>query len=141
MNPSPEWSASERRAAEAQSGPTPPSGRKSKNAWPAGCAGTFQGTLCVVSRRQAIRRSRLVQNSQIPIGIAIEKGFHSLVEVLLRNGVSADERALAKAVRRRNKDIVELLLQFGAKVGMVGLEPIVYIPNESGVCFRWHRFL
>src|SRR5206468_6912068 len=29
-----------------------------------------------------------------PMGIAIEKGFHSLAEVLLENGVPADARAL-----------------------------------------------
>lgn len=51
-----------------------------------------------------------------PIGIAIEKGFHSLVEVLLQNRIPPDGRALQHAVSHRNKDIIELLLQHGADV-------------------------
>jgi hypothetical protein len=45
------------------------------------------------------------------MGIAIEKGFHSLVEVLLQNGVPADGSALLEAAEYRNKDLVELLFQ------------------------------
>ena len=37
-----------------------------------------------------------------PIGIAIEKGFHSLVEVLPQKGVQADGRALQRAAEYRN---------------------------------------
>lgn len=48
-----------------------------------------------------------------PIGIAIEKGFHSLAEVLLQNGVPADGRALEMAAQYRNQDIVELLFTKG----------------------------
>ena len=60
-----------------------------------------------------------------PIGISIEKGFHSLAEVLLQNGVPADGRALQRAAEYRNKDIVELIFQFGASVDMVDFEYIV----------------
>ncbi|MFN0017411.1 MAG: hypothetical protein ACKVP0_04070 [Pirellulaceae bacterium] len=49
-----------------------------------------------------------------PMGIAIGLGFHSLIEVLLQNGIPADGSALQVALRRRNKDIVMLLLQYGA---------------------------
>ncbi len=62
-----------------------------------------------------------------PIGIAIEKGFHSLAEVLLQNGVPADGRALQRAAEYRNRDLVELMFRFGADVNMVGFEYIVSI--------------
>ncbi len=58
------------------------------------------------------------------IGIAIEKGFHSLTEVLLQNGNPPDGRALQRATAYRNIDIVELMLQFGATVDMVDFEYI-----------------
>ena len=50
-----------------------------------------------------------------PIGIAIEKGFHSLAEVLLQNGIPADARALQRAAEYRNRDIVELMFQYGLR--------------------------
>ena len=62
-----------------------------------------------------------------PIGIAIEMGFHSLAEVLLQNGVPADGRALQRAAEYRNKEIVELMFQFGAKASLVEFEYIVSI--------------
>ena len=62
-----------------------------------------------------------------PMGIAIEKGFHSLAEVLLQNGVPADGRALQTAAEYRNKEIVELMFQFGAEVNLVDFEYIVSI--------------
>jgi len=62
-----------------------------------------------------------------PIGIAIEKGFHSLAEVLLRNGVPADARALQRACEYRNRDIVELMFQYGATVDSVEFDYIVSI--------------
>jgi hypothetical protein len=38
------------------------------------------------------------------MGIAIEKGFHSLVEVLLKNGFPADGKTLWEAVRQLTSD-------------------------------------
>jgi hypothetical protein len=66
-----------------------------------------------------------------PIGIAIEKGFHSLAEVLLQNGVPADGGALQRAAEYRNIDFVELILQFGATVDMVDFEYIVFIGERE----------
>jgi len=66
-----------------------------------------------------------------PIGIAIEKGFHSLAEVLLQNGIPADGRALQRAAEYRNIDIVELILQYGATVDMVEFEHIVFIGERE----------
>lgn len=66
-----------------------------------------------------------------PIGIAIEKGFHSLVEVLLQNGIPADARALQRAAEYRNRGIVELMFQYGATVDMVDFEYIVSIGERD----------
>lgn len=60
-----------------------------------------------------------------PMGIAIEKGFHSLVEVLLQNGIPADARALQEAVSWRSQDIVELLFEYGAEVNSIDFEDVV----------------
>ncbi len=64
-----------------------------------------------------------------PIGIAIEKGFHSLVEVLLQNGIPPDGRALQHAVSYRNKGIIELLLQHGADVNSIDFAQVVYVSD------------
>jgi hypothetical protein len=64
-----------------------------------------------------------------PIGIAIEKGFHSLVEVLLQNGVPANARALQRAVEAHDRDIVELMFQYGATVNMVEFDYVVFSGN------------
>lgn len=53
------------------------------------------------------------------MGIAIEKGFHSLVEVLLKNGFPADGKTLWEAIRQRRHAIVALLLDFGAEIKSV----------------------
>ncbi len=66
-----------------------------------------------------------------PIGIAIESRFHSLVEVLLKNGVPADERALWCAARFRNEEIVELIFQSGATVDMVNFQQIVSLGDPK----------
>src|SRR5881409_684748 len=64
-----------------------------------------------------------------PIGIAIEKAFHSLVEVLLQNGIPPDGRALQHAVSYRNKGIIELLLQHGADVNSIDFAQVVYVSD------------
>ena len=51
-----------------------------------------------------------------PLGVALESGSHSLVELLLRHEDSqlARNDALAHAVRSRRTDLVELTLRYGA---------------------------
>ena len=61
-----------------------------------------------------------------PMGIAIESDFHSLVEVLLRNGVPACSRALSRAVGGRHLEIVELLLDHGADVNSISLREVTW---------------
>ncbi len=59
------------------------------------------------------------------MGIAIESGFHSMVEVLLQNEVPPDGSALSAALCRRNEDIVNLLLQYGADVRSLDFSDVV----------------
>ena len=65
-----------------------------------------------------------------PMGIAIEMGFHSLVEVLLRNGVPADERALQQVCSFHKSDMVELMFDHGASVNMMEFE---YVVDEGNI--------
>ena len=59
-----------------------------------------------------------------PMGIAIEKGFHSLV-VVLQSGLPAVGRALEWAADYRNKPVVELLFEYtGADVRSADFEYI-----------------
>ena len=66
-----------------------------------------------------------------PIGVAIEKGFHSLVEVLLRHGVKPTGRVLYDAVRRDRADIVELLFRYGADANSIRFEDVVCTYNPE----------
>jgi ankyrin repeat protein len=56
-----------------------------------------------------------------PLQIGIERGFHSLVELLARNdsGQKAKNDALIDAVSLRNLEFVELLLNHGAEISCV----------------------
>ena len=60
-----------------------------------------------------------------PIGIAIDRRFHSLVELLLRNGASPSGGALRLAVRQANLGIVELLFRFGADWQSVAFKEVI----------------
>lgn len=53
-----------------------------------------------------------------PLRIATEKGFHSLVKVLLRHDCSADQKlgALEEAARTGNLEVAKLLVEAGAPV-------------------------
>jgi hypothetical protein len=52
-----------------------------------------------------------------PLGIAIDREFHSLVEVLLRNGLKPNAKHLTFAIRKGNLGIVQLLLEHGQTFG------------------------
>lgn len=73
-----------------------------------------------------------------PIRVAIEQGFHSLAEVLLRENVLDQEEkndALVRAVDRRNLDVVELLVQYGADPRAVDFETVLW-SRHPGI-MRW----
>jgi hypothetical protein len=60
-----------------------------------------------------------------PVGIAIEKGFHSLLEVFLRNGAPPDPRTLWSAVRWRRREMVELLFSYGADARAISFQHVI----------------
>lgn len=66
-----------------------------------------------------------INSRQWPMGIAIDMGFNSLVEVLLQNGVPADGSALDAALWRRHEEFVRLLLHYGADVRSVPFADVV----------------
>ena len=63
-----------------------------------------------------------------PLQIAIEKGFHSLVQVLLEGGAeieySSYENALLQALGKRRLDLIQLLVQHGADVRSVEMTSV-----------------
>jgi hypothetical protein len=86
------------------------------------------------------KRSRMPEEnfSTSPVRIAIEQGFHSLVEVLLQDNVlSKDEKNewLARAVDSRNLDVVELLAQYGADPSCVDFDSVLW-SRDPGI-IRW----
>jgi ankyrin repeat protein len=62
-----------------------------------------------------------------PLLTAIDTGFHSLVELLARNESrqEAKDRALAEAVKAKRLDMVEVLVEHGARVQAVPLEDVL----------------
>jgi len=80
-----------------------------------------------------------VHHANWPMGIAIEKGFHSLVEVLLQHGIPADCSALSLAVRRRNLGMVELLFKYGATLDLVSFHAVVATSHRNIILFFIER--
>ena len=66
-----------------------------------------------------------------PMAIAIERGFHSLVEVLLQNGFPPDGDALYDAISPLNRDLVDLLFAHGADVRSVDFGNVVETNNKE----------
>jgi hypothetical protein len=62
-----------------------------------------------------------------PLRIALERGFHSLVELLAGNdvGQEAKNQALLDAVTHRNFEFVELLLKLGADISSVPFSDVL----------------
>jgi hypothetical protein len=62
-----------------------------------------------------------------PLRIALEHGFHSLVELLAGNdvGQEAKNQALSDAVTHRNTEFVELLLKLGADISSVPFSEVL----------------
>jgi hypothetical protein len=73
------------------------------------------------------------RRSKIPLQIAIESGFHSLVEVLAKGGAALKENhysALEHALSNRRFDLVKLLVENGADIHSVQM---------TGVFDTWDR--
>jgi len=70
----------------------------------------------------AEREKRVRRKS--PLEVAIEHGFHSLVQLLLQNGAVKDEPtygALSHALEKRRLDLIQLLVEYGADVRSVDM--------------------
>ena len=61
-----------------------------------------------------------------PLDIAMDTGFHSMVELLLQQGVDQEERnyVLEKAVGDRNFALIKLLVEYGADPRCVDFEDV-----------------
>ncbi len=57
------------------------------------------------------------QTKKTPLRVATDLGFHSLIELLVRNedSVAAKNEILSEAVERRRLDLVQLLVSYGAE--------------------------
>lgn len=68
-----------------------------------------------------------------PLRASVETGFHSIVEVLLRAGVEQTEKnhCLSKALDQRRLDIIELLVEYGAEIGAICIEEVMWTRNPS----------
>ena len=62
-----------------------------------------------------------------PLHVALESGFHSLVQLLARNETDATTKnnALEFAVEKRRMDFIELLVTHGADVSAVPFEDVL----------------
>jgi len=62
-----------------------------------------------------------------PLQVAIDLGFHSLIELLVRHedSTTAKNRALAAAVSSKRLDLIELLVACGAEIRSVPLEDVL----------------
>lgn len=72
-----------------------------------------------------------------PLRVAIDSGSHSLVEVLLRAGVSETEKmaGLRQAIKRRRSDLVDLLAGHGAEASRIGFDELMRSGQPD--VFRW----
>ncbi|MBS3779454.1 MAG: ankyrin repeat domain-containing protein [Desulfovermiculus sp.] len=71
-----------------------------------------------------IKQSQRGGRKKTPLEIAIDRGFHSLVQVLLEGGsIIADDRfnALNQALFKKRFDIIQLLVKHGADVSSVDM--------------------
>jgi ankyrin repeat protein len=87
------------------------------------------GRLYEVERWISIGKSIVIDPSLRKTGLltAVETGFHSLVELLARHEQSQEQkdRALADAVERKRLDMVEVLVQHGARIQSVPLDDVL----------------
>jgi len=73
-----------------------------------------------------------------PLQIAIDAGFHSLVQLLLQGGAAIEEPRyfpLAHALEKRRLDLVELLVNHGADIHSVTMEEVFGTWNNDIVEF------
>jgi hypothetical protein len=72
-----------------------------------------------------------------PLRVALDTGFHSLVEVLLRAGVDQEEKdyALFQAMHGRRLDFIQLLAEHGAAISSIPADEVMscwILPSLAG---------
>ena len=74
-----------------------------------------------IASGRSVRTSENLKRS--PLDVAVDQGFHSLVELLARNEYepSVKNRALSRAIANKRLDLVQLLTALGADIKAVSL--------------------
>lgn len=87
------------------------------------------GRLYEIDRWIAAGRSLRTPGSfkKSPLDVAVEQGFHSLVELLARNECEASikNHALALAIAKKRLDLVEVLISLGADIKATSLADVL----------------
>lgn len=70
-----------------------------------------------------------VDSKTTPLEVALNTGFHSLVELLVRNETSQEEKneALQQAVSLKRLDFIELLVSHGAEISSVSFIEVLQV--------------
>lgn len=66
-----------------------------------------------------------------PVEIAVTRGFHSLVEVLLKHGFPPDPDSLYEVTHQRRTDMLRLLFDFGAKADSIDFGTVLETGNRE----------
>ena len=76
-----------------------------------------------------------------PLRVAVESGFHSMVEVLLKAGVDQEEKdcMLNRAVSAPNLGLITLFVDYGADLHSVDFEDVCYTGNPEIMRFFLDR--
>lgn len=72
-----------------------------------------------------------------PVEVALNAGFHSLVELLLQNEENQQlkNRALQQALSLKRLDLIELLVSYGAEVSSVPFIEVLYVWDPNIIRF------
>jgi len=78
-----------------------------------------------------------------PLRVAVDTGFHSMVELLLRAGIDAEEKdyMLDRAVCDANLDLIKLLVDHGADLHSVEFEDVCQTGNPEIIRYFLDRGL
>lgn len=79
--------------------------------------------------------------SSSPLRVAVETGFHSMIEILLRIETDQDEKnhLLRRAVRNNKLELIKLLVEHGADIHEVGFEDVCGTGNPELMRFFLDR--
>jgi hypothetical protein len=88
-----------------------------------------------IATGRSLRTPRNLKKS--PLDVAVEQGFHSLVELLARSECEATikNHALALAIAKKRLDLVQILIGFGADVKAVSLADVLQTWDPAMIRF------